>query len=120
MQSVDSKYYLLTSLTNYSLHLRQVKSVTQSRTLQTGADSDCNRRIDEMQYPVISIDRALEQYLQLSYSENWICQRLKSIEIRKELESHTGIKMVTSQKAKMALKAKTQTKQIKPDNTEEK
>lgn len=42
-------------------------------------------RIDELQDPEISIDRALEQYLQLGYSENWINQRLKSIEIRKEL-----------------------------------
>ena len=42
-------------------------------------------RIDEMQDPELTIDRALEQYLQLGYSENWINQRLKSIEIRKEL-----------------------------------
>ena len=33
----------------------------------------------------VTIDRALEQYLQLGYSENWINQRLKSIEVRKEL-----------------------------------
>ena len=33
----------------------------------------------------MSIDRALQQYLNLGYSENWINQRLKSIEIRKEL-----------------------------------
>lgn len=42
-------------------------------------------RLDEMQDPELSIDRALEQYLKLGYSENWINQRLKSIEIRKEL-----------------------------------
>lgn len=42
-------------------------------------------RLDEMQDPELSIDRALEQYLKLCYSENWINQRLKSIEIRKEL-----------------------------------
>ncbi len=42
-------------------------------------------RLDEMQDPEITIDRALEQYLKLGYSENWINQRLKSIEIRKEL-----------------------------------
>jgi hypothetical protein len=44
-----------------------------------------SERIDEMQDPEISIDRALQQYLNLGYSENWINQRLKSIEIRKEL-----------------------------------
>jgi hypothetical protein len=42
-------------------------------------------RLNEMQDPELSIDRALEQYLRLGYSENWINQRLKSIEIRKEL-----------------------------------
>lgn len=44
-----------------------------------------SERLDEMQDPEITIDRALEQYLKLGYSENWINQRLKSIEIRKEL-----------------------------------
>lgn len=44
-----------------------------------------SERLDEMQDPELSIDRALENYLQLGYSENWINQRLKSIEIRKEL-----------------------------------
>jgi hypothetical protein len=44
-----------------------------------------SERLDEMQDPELTIDRALEEYLQLGYSENWITQRLKSIEIRKEL-----------------------------------
>lgn len=38
-----------------------------------------------MQDPELTVDRELEQYLRLGYSENWINQRLKSIEIRKEL-----------------------------------
>lgn len=38
-----------------------------------------------MQDPELTIDRALQEYLQLGYSENWINQRLKSIEIRKDL-----------------------------------
>jgi hypothetical protein len=42
-------------------------------------------RLDEMQDPELTIDRALQEYLHLGYSENWINQRLKSIEIRKEL-----------------------------------
>ena len=44
-----------------------------------------SEHLDELQDPELTIDRALEQYLQLGYSENWINQRLKSIEIRKEL-----------------------------------
>lgn len=42
-------------------------------------------RLDEMQDPELTIDRAMKEYLQLGYSENWINQRLKSIEVRKEL-----------------------------------
>jgi len=44
-----------------------------------------SERLDEMQDPELTIDRAMEQYLQLGYSENWINQRLKSIEVRKEI-----------------------------------
>jgi hypothetical protein len=42
-------------------------------------------RLDELQDPELTIDRALEQYMLLGYSDSWINQRLKSIEIRKEL-----------------------------------
>ncbi len=52
-------------------------------------------RLNEMQDPELTIDRALQEYLQLGYSENWINQRLKSIEIRKELTDewkHRGLK----------------------------
>lgn len=44
-----------------------------------------SERLDEMHDPELSIDRSLQQYMKLGYSENWINQRLKSIEIRKEL-----------------------------------
>lgn len=42
-------------------------------------------RLDEMQDPEQGIQRALQEYRTLGYSENWINQRLKSIEIRKDL-----------------------------------
>ena len=42
-------------------------------------------RIDEIQDPELTIDRALWEYRQLGYSDNWINQRLKSIEVRKQL-----------------------------------
>jgi len=42
-------------------------------------------RIEETQDPEKSIDRAMENYLKLGYTKEWINQRLKSIEIRKEL-----------------------------------
>lgn len=44
-----------------------------------------SERLDEMQNPELTIDRAMWEYKQLGYSDSWINQRLKSIEIRKEL-----------------------------------
>jgi len=42
-------------------------------------------RIDEIEDPEIGIDRLMETYLKKGYSKDWINQRLKSIEVRKEL-----------------------------------
>ena len=42
-------------------------------------------RIDQMQDPELSIHQAMADYKRLGYSDNWINQRLKSIEIRKDL-----------------------------------
>lgn len=44
-----------------------------------------SERLDEMQDPELTIDRAMMEYKQLGYSDNWINQRLKSIEVRKDL-----------------------------------
>ena len=44
-----------------------------------------SQRIDQMQDPELSIHQAMEDYKRLGYSDNWINQRLKSIEIRKDL-----------------------------------
>ena len=42
-------------------------------------------RIEETEDPELAFDRAMETYLKKGYSKNWINQRLKSIEVRKEL-----------------------------------
>ena len=42
-------------------------------------------RLDQIQDPELSINQALADYKRLGYSDNWINQRLKSIEIRKDL-----------------------------------
>lgn len=42
-------------------------------------------RLDQMQDPELSIHQAMADYKRLGYSDNWINQRLKSIEIRKDL-----------------------------------
>ncbi len=44
-----------------------------------------SERLDQMQDPELGIHQALEDYRRLGYSDNWINQRLKSIEIRKDL-----------------------------------
>ncbi len=42
-------------------------------------------RIEETEDPELAFDRAMETYLKKGYSKNWINQRIKSIEVRKEL-----------------------------------
>ncbi len=86
MQSADGKYYL-TDVADTEQILRLIQSIPSPKAepfklwlAQVGSE-----RIDELQDPELSIDRALKQYLKLGYSENWVNQRLKSIEIRKEL-----------------------------------
>ena len=49
-----------------------------------------NERIDETIDPEQSIERAIQNYRRLGYSENWINQRIKSIEIRKALTDEWG------------------------------
>ena len=44
-----------------------------------------SQRIDQMQDPELSIDQAIIDYKRLGYSDSWINQRIKSIEVRKEL-----------------------------------
>ena len=44
-----------------------------------------SQRIDQMQDPELSIQQAIADYTRLGYSEKWINQRIRSIEVRKEL-----------------------------------
>ena len=86
MQSADGKFYL-TDVANTEQLFRLIQSIPSPKAepFKLWLAQIAAERLDEMQDPEITIDRALEQYLQLGYSENWINQRLKSIEIRKEL-----------------------------------
>ena len=55
-----------------------------------------SQRIDQMQDPELSIDQAIIDYKRLGYSDAWINQRIKSIEVRKELTDEwqrTGVQM---------------------------
>lgn len=86
MQSSDGKFYK-TDVADTEQIFRLIQSIPSPKAepFKLWLAQLASERLDEMQDPEITIDRALEQYLKLGYSENWINQRLKSIEIRKEL-----------------------------------
>ena len=86
MQSSDGKFYK-TDVADTEQLFRLIQSIPSPKAepFKLWLAQIASERLDEMQDPELSIDRALEQYLQLGYTENWINQRLKSIEIRKEL-----------------------------------
>ena len=86
MLSEDGKNYK-TDVANTEQLFRLIQSVPSPKAepFKLWLAKIAAERLDEMQDPELTIDRALEQYLNLGYSENWINQRLKSIEIRKEL-----------------------------------
>lgn len=84
--AADDKQYATDCLSTENL-LRLIQSIPSPKAepfkqwlAKTGYE-----RIEEIQDPEKSIDRAMENYLKLGYSKEWINQRLKSIEVRKEL-----------------------------------
>ncbi len=86
MQSSDGKFYK-TDVADTEQLFRLIQSIPSSKAepfkmwlAQVGRE-----RIDEIEDPEIGIDRLMETYLRKGYSKEWINQRLKSIEIRKEL-----------------------------------
>lgn len=86
MQSSDGKFYK-TDVADTEQLFRLIQSIPSPKAepFKLWIAQIARERLDEMQDPELTIDRAMEQYLRLGYSENWINQRLKSIEIRKEL-----------------------------------
>jgi len=86
MKSSDGKKYT-TDVANTKQLFRLIQSIPSPKAepFKLWLAQIATERLDELQDPELSIDRALKQYLELGYSQNWINQRLKSIEIRKEL-----------------------------------
>jgi len=86
MQSADGKFYM-TDVADTEQLFRLIQSIPSPKAepFKLWLAKVAAERLDEMQDPELSIDRALEQYMLLGYSESWINQRLKSIEVRKEL-----------------------------------
>jgi hypothetical protein len=86
MPAVDGKMRL-TDVADAEQLFRLIQSIPSPKAepFKLWLAQIASERLDEMQDPELTIDRALQDYLRLGYSENWINQRLKSIEIRKEL-----------------------------------
>ncbi len=86
MLSEDGKFYK-TDVATIEQIFRLIQSIPSKKAepFKLWLAKIASERLDEMQDPELTIDRALQQYLNLGYSQNWINQRLKSIEIRKEL-----------------------------------
>ncbi|XHN73513.1 prophage antirepressor [Lonepinella sp. MS14437] len=86
MPAADGKMYK-TDVADTEQLFRLIQSIPSSKAepfklwlAQVGRE-----RLDEIQDPELTIERALRDYQRLGYSDDWINQRLKSIEIRKEL-----------------------------------
>ena len=86
MLSSDGKYYKTDVATTEQL-FRLIQSVPSPRAepFKLWMAQVARERLDQMQDPERSIEQALRDYKRLGYSDNWINQRLKSIEIRKDL-----------------------------------
>lgn len=86
MQSTDGKMRL-TDVVDTEQLFRLIQSIPSPKAepFKLWLAKVASERLDEIQDPELSIDKAMENYMNLGYSENWINQRLKSIEIRKEL-----------------------------------
>jgi len=86
MKAADGKMYL-TDVADTEQLLRLIQSIPSPKAepFKMWLAKVGRERIDEMEDPEIAINRALETYLKKGYSENWVNQRLKSIEVRKGL-----------------------------------
>ena len=86
MPSSDGKMYK-TDCMNTEQLFRLIQSIPSPKAepFKLWMAQVAKERLDEMQDPEQGIQRALAEYRALGYSENWINQRLKSIEIRKDL-----------------------------------
>lgn len=86
MKSADGKMYL-TDVADTQQLLRLIQSIPSPKAepFKQWMAQVATERLNQMQDPELSINQALVDYKRLGYSDNWINQRLKSIEIRKDL-----------------------------------
>ena len=86
LPSTDGKYYKTDVATTEQL-FRLIQSIPSPKAepFKLWMAQVAKERLDRMQDPELSIQQAMLDYKRLGYSDNWINQRLKSIEIRKDL-----------------------------------
>ena len=86
MQAADGKKYL-TDVANTEQLFRLIQSVPSPKAepFKLWIAQVAKERLAQLQDPELSIEQAMADYKRLGYSDNWINQRLKSIEIRKDL-----------------------------------
>jgi hypothetical protein len=86
MQAADGKNYKTDTLDTEGV-LRLVQSVPSPKAepFKVWLAKVGSERLDEAVNPELTIERAVHDYRRLGYSENWINQRIKSIEVRKAL-----------------------------------
>lgn len=86
MRAADGKMRL-TDIADTEQLLRIIQSIPSPKAepFKTWLAKVGAERLDQMQDPELSIQQAMIDYKRLGYSDNWINQRLKSIEIRKDL-----------------------------------
>jgi hypothetical protein len=84
--SADGKYYM-TDVADTEQLFRLIQSIPslKAEPFKIWLAKVGTERIDEIEDPEKGIDRLMETYLRKGYSKEWINQRLKSIEVRKEL-----------------------------------
>ncbi|MDP1765971.1 MAG: Bro-N domain-containing protein [Methylotenera sp.] len=86
MQATDGKMRL-TDVADTEQLLRLIQSIPSPKAepFKQWLARVGYQRIEEMDDPELAFDRAMETYLKKGYSKEWINQRLKSIEVRKDL-----------------------------------
>lgn len=86
LESSDGKKYL-TDVTDTETLLRLIQSIPSPKAepLKLWLAQVGYERIEETEDPELAFNRAMRTYLQKGYSKEWINQRLKTIEVRKEL-----------------------------------
>ena len=99
MKSTDGKFYN-TDVMNIEQILRLIQSIPSKKAepLKLWLAQVGKERIDEAYDPEIAINRALDIYRKKGYSEEWINQRLKTIDIRKEFTDELKEKGIDSGK----------------------